>query len=266
MSLRVTILGCGSSGGVPRIGGDWGACDPDNPRNRRRRCSLAVERFDGPVATRVLIDTSPDLRSQLLDAKIPALDAVIYTHDHADHTHGIDDLRPLVIRQRRRIPVHADEATSRTLTTRFGYCFETPDGSIYPPILELNRFSSSETISITGDGGTVAAVPIPVQHGPTPALGFRFGDIAYMPDVSDIPESSVALLEGLDTWIVDALRYTEHVSHFNVEQALGWIDRMKPRRAILTNLHVDLDHATLSAELPDNVGVAHDMLRVEAAR
>lgn len=265
MSLAVTILGCGSSGGVPRVGNDWGACDPHEPRNRRRRCSLLVERADGGGTTRVLVDTSPDLREQLLAAHVDQLDAVVLTHDHADHTHGIDDLRPLVIRHRKRIPVFADDATSNTLDMRFGYCFSSPADSIYPPILELCRFSPDTPLSFTGTGGVIDAIPVPVAHGPMPALGFRFGGIGYVPDVSDIPPASAALLEGLDVLILDALRYKRHISHFNVEQAVEWIGRLKPKRAVLTNLHCDIDYGTLKAELPDNIGVAHDMLRIEAS-
>lgn len=263
IDMTMTLLGCGSSGGVPRVGNDWGACDPGEPRNKRRRCSVLVTQSSSTGTTRVLVDTSPDLREQLLDARVTELDAVVFTHDHADHTHGIDDLRPLVIRNRQRITVHADEATSRTLTMRFGYCFTSPPGSIYPPILDLVTFDTSKPVTVSGAGGDITAIPIPVVHGPTPALGFRFGDTAYVPDVSEIPPSSVDLLQGLDTLVLDALRYTTHVSHFNVEQALACIARLKPRRAILTNLHCDLDYATLRREMPAGVEIAHDMLRIE---
>ncbi|MFN0263655.1 MBL fold metallo-hydrolase [Tepidamorphus sp. 3E244] len=262
MSLVVTILGCGSSGGVPRVGNDWGACDPDEPRNRRRRCSILLERSSANGITRVLVDTSPDLREQLLDARVDALDAVVLTHDHADHTHGIDDLRPLVIRHRRRIPVHADAATCETMRMRFGYCFFAPAGSIYPPILELNEFAHKQRIRIDGAGGAIELVPIPVQHGPTKALGFRIGDFAYVPDVSEIPETSAKLLEDLETLLLDALRYTPHISHLNVEQALDWIARLGPSNAVLTNLHCDIDYATLTDELPKGVTAAHDMMRL----
>ncbi|MBN8920376.1 MAG: MBL fold metallo-hydrolase, partial [Rhizobiales bacterium] len=139
MTFRFTILGCGSSAGVPRLGSGWGACDPNNPKNRRRRCSLLIERFDGDKATRVLIDTSPDLREQLLDAEVNELDGVLYTHEHADHTHGIDDLRAFALYQRRRIDVYLDVPTSLSLHARFGYCFQTPAGSSYPPILHEHR-------------------------------------------------------------------------------------------------------------------------------
>lgn len=272
MSLRVTILGCGSSGGVPRVGGpdgvSWGKCDPQNPKNRRKRCSILVEKADGnrfdasaPV-TRVLVDTSPDLRQQMLSAEVPDLDAVVYTHDHADHIHGIDDLRPFVLSRRAQIDVFADQRTAGILRDRFGYCFAAPEGSIYPPILKLNEFRHDTPLEIGGKAGTITATPIPVEHGPIEALGFRFGNIAYTPDVSAIPASSVPVLEGLDVWIIDALRDTPHVSHFTVETALDWVARMKPARAILTNLHVDLDYGELAARLPDNAEPAFDGLTV----
>lgn len=275
MTLRITILGCGSSGGVPRVGGpdgvNWGRCDPRNPKNRRKRCSILVEmtdghQFDGASAvTRVLVDTSPDLREQMLLATVPDLDAVIYTHDHADHIHGIDDLRPFVLSRRAQIDVFADRRTAASLRDRFGYCFSAPEGSIYPPILSLNEFGHDSALDVTGKAGTIAALPIPLQHGPIEALGFRFGNVAYTPDVSAIPDSSIPALEGLDVWIIDALRDTPHVSHFTVETALDWIARMKPARAILTNLHVDLDYGELAARLPANAEPAFDGLTVLAS-
>lgn len=266
MKLAATILGCGSSAGVPRVAGGWGACDPTNPRNRRRRCSLLVERINADGArTTVLVDTSPDLRAQLLDAEVSWIDGVVVTHDHADHIHGIDDLRPLVIHNRCRIAVHMDAKTAERVVGRFGYCFKSPPGSIYPPILEAGEIRPPKPVAIPGDGGTVYAQPIPQTHGPDTALGFRFGDVAYSADVSDIPEESLELLAGLDVWIVDALRYTPHVSHFNVDGALEWIERLKPRRAVLTNMHVDLDYEELRQRLPDHVTPAYDGMRVEIA-
>jgi len=258
MTLRFTILGCGSSGGVPRIGAMWGKCDPGNPRNRRRRCSALVERIDGGRRTAVLIDTSPDLREQLLDARCEALDGVIYTHDHADHTHGIDDLRMVAYAMKRRIDIYADEVTEQSLVTRFGYCFETPPGSSYAPILASHRISAERPVSIVGAAGAVVATPIPQQHGDMPSLGFRFGRLAYSPDVSELSPASAAMLEGLDVWIVDALRYTAHPSHFNVKQALAWIERLAPKRAILTHMTTDLDYETLRRELPAGVEPAYD--------
>jgi phosphoribosyl 1,2-cyclic phosphate phosphodiesterase len=261
--LRFTILGCGSSGGVPRLGGHWGACDPGEPRNRRRRCSLLVERVTPGGTTRVLVDTSPDMRAQLLDAGVGALDGVVWTHAHADHVHGIDDLRMIVFNLRRRLPVWADAPTSAALRARFGYAFETPPGSSYPPILDLNPMAGP--IAIDGAGGPVRMRPIPVDHGDIPALGLRIGGLVYMPDVNDIPASSEADLEDLDVWILDALRRTPHPSHLSLSDALGWIERAAPRRAVLTNMHVDLDYATVAAETPYHVVPAHDGMVIELA-
>ncbi|WP_342110619.1 MBL fold metallo-hydrolase [Methylobacterium sp. SI9] len=257
-SLTLRILGCGSSGGVPRVGSGWGACDPEDPRNRRRRCSILVERVSGAGRTTLLVDTSPDLREQLLDADVRRLDAVLYTHAHADHTHGIDDLRPLVIAMRGRIPVYADALTRSLLTARFGYCFETPPGSAYPPILDLRELAADSDLSLPGEGGSITVEALPVEHGNEAALGFRFGNAAYMPDVSLIPDASLARLHGLDLLIIDALRDTPHPTHFSVSDALDLIAEVKPRRAVLTNLHTDLDYATLAARLPESIVPAYD--------
>ncbi len=254
--MRATILGCGSSGGVPRLGGRWGACDPANPKNRRRRCSMLIERIGEGGTTRVLIDTTPDMRAQLLDAGVGELDAVAYTHSHADHMHGIDDLRMIVFNTGRRMDVWADEATSRDLMRRFGYAFETPEGSNYPPICNLHRIAGPFTIE--GAGGPVSLTPLPVRHGEIGALGFRIGDLAYLPDVSAIPDGTWPLLEGLSAWVLDALRYKPHPSHVHLERALEWIARAAPKRAVLTNLHIDMDHDTLMRETPDHVTPAHD--------
>ncbi|NEU11349.1 MBL fold metallo-hydrolase [Methylobacterium sp. BTF04] len=261
-SLTLTILGCGSSGGVPRVAYGWGACDPTEPRNRRRRCSLLVERHGEAGATRILVDTSPDLRDQLIGAQVKRLDAVLFTHAHADHTHGIDDVRPLVIHMRQRIPVFADARTRALLELRFGYCFATPPGSEYPPILDMNDLIEGEMMAIAGEGGTVTALPFGMEHGNEPALGFRFGAAAYAPDVSLMPEAAKACLGGLDLLIIDALRETPHPTHYSVSDALALIETVRPRRAILTNLHTDLDYATLARKLPDNVVPAHDGLSV----
>lgn len=263
MTLVATILGCGSSGGVPRVGYGWGVCDPGEPKNRRRRCSILVERKGPAGATRVLVDTSPDLREQLLDADVPDLDGVLFTHSHADHTHGIDDLRPFVIHKRHRIHVWADAGTSADLHDRFGYCFATPPGSEYPPILEEHRVRPGEAITVTGAGGAISAVPFEVQHGSTPALGYRIGAFAYTPDLNDIPDAALALLSGLDLWLVDALRPRPHPSHFSLAEALDWIARLRPRRAVLTNLHSDLDYAQLARDLPAHIKPAFDGMRLE---
>lgn len=263
MSYTATILGCGSSAGVPRVAQGWGACDPSNPKNRRRRCALSVSRSGIAGSTEVVVDLGPDVREQLLDARVMHIDAVLLTHAHADHIHGIDDVRPYVIEQRRLLPVYMDAATSRGVREKFDYIFRTPEGSQYPPLLREHRLVPGEKVALDGPGGPVEALPILFRHGDIDALGFRFGDLAYTPDLSDIPDESQALLEGLDVWIVDALRYRRHPSHLTVAEALRWIDRLKPRRAILTNLHTDLDYATLARELPEGVTPAFDGLTIE---
>jgi phosphoribosyl 1,2-cyclic phosphate phosphodiesterase len=263
MTLTFTILGCGSSMGVPRPALGWGACDPSNPKNRRRRTSLLVERTGPSGTTRLLVDTSPDLREQLLDADIEWLDGVLITHPHADHIHGIDDLRALFVKKRRRLDVYMDEPTSRDVTDRFGYCFQSPPGSEYPPIATEHRIVPGRTIGIDGEGGAISALPVLQQHGPIPSLGFRFGNLAYSCDLNGMPDESLAALSGLDIWIVDALRYTPHPSHFSLADALVWIERVRPKRAVLTNLHCDLDYDVLRRELPANVEPAFDGLRLE---
>jgi phosphoribosyl 1,2-cyclic phosphate phosphodiesterase len=261
--LCFTILGCGSSGGVPRLGGDWGDCDPANPKNRRRRCSLLVERSDSADAsavTRVLIDTSPDMREQLLSAGIGRLDGVVYTHAHADHTNGIDDLRQIVFNIRRRLPVWADAATRDDLLTRFNYAFVQAAGSPYPAILDMNLIDGP--VTITGDGGPVTLSPFRAAHGEMHALGFRIGDLAYLPDVIDIPAESWTHLQGLDIWILDALRRTPHPTHAHLALSLEWIARAQPARAVLTNMHLDMDYDQLCAELPAHIRPAYDGMTI----
>jgi phosphoribosyl 1,2-cyclic phosphate phosphodiesterase len=262
MSLTLTILGCGSSGGVPRPALGWGVCDPNNPKNRRRRCSLLVEKRGEAGTTTVLIDTSPDLREQLLDANVDHVDAVFLTHEHADQTHGIDDLRGVVMRMRRKIPTYLSRSTAKDIMVRFGYCFETPPGSDYPPILEYVGIEEGEERTVTGKGGALTLSAFEVEHGNIPVTGYRFNDIAYTPDLNDIPARSVAALENLDLWIIDALRYTPHPSHFSVADALSWIKRMKPRRAIITNMHSDIDYEVFRRELPEGIVPAFDGMRV----
>ena len=255
-TLTVTILGCGSSGGVPRLGGLWGDCDPTNPKNRRRRCSILLTRSNGQGETRVLIDTSPDLRDQLLDADVGTLDAVVYTHGHADHVHGIDDLRMIVFNTRKMLPVWADPETAVGLRKRFGYIFETPAGSSYPPICELNEIV--QDVTVTGAGGVITLSPFTVSHGEIDALGFRMNDVAYIPDVSGISEAAWSQLQNLDCWIIDALRRSPHPSHSHLEQTLNWIAKVQPKQAVLTNMHNDLDYATVAAETPAHVVPAYD--------
>ncbi|AWB20738.1 MBL fold metallo-hydrolase [Methylobacterium currus] len=264
-TLTLRILGCGSSGGVPRVGYGWGACDPADSRNRRRRCSLLVQRREAESeATTVLVDTSPDLREQLLDAAVTRLDGILFTHSHADHTHGIDDVRPLVIHMRRRIAVHADDVTAELLRARFAYCFASRAGSLYPPILDLHALEAGAPVTVEGPGGPVTATAFTMEHGPEEkALGFRFADAAYAPDVSTMPDAAKAQLRNLDLLIIDALRDTPHPTHFSVPDALALIEEVRPRRAILTNLHTDLDYETLSRRLPPGVVPAYDGLTVE---
>ncbi len=258
--LRATILGCGSSGGVPRIGGIWGDCDPENPKNARSRCSMLLEQIGEAGKTRVLIDTSPDMRHQLLAARIAKLDAVIYTHAHADHVHGLDDLRMIVFNTKQRIPVWADMPTQNDLYARFRYAFVTPDGSNYPPICDMHTIDGDVTIS--GAGGDITLTPLPVQHGQIKALGFRIGGLAYVPDVSEIPDTTWELLAGLDIWVLDALRRKPHPSHVHLERSLEWIDRAAPKRAVLTNMHIDLDYATVAAETADHITPAYDGMQL----
>ncbi|MGB9114796.1 MBL fold metallo-hydrolase [Bradyrhizobium sp.] len=262
MTLSLTILGCGSSAGVPRPALGWGACDPKNPKNRRRRCSLLAERRGDHGITRIVIDTSPDLREQLIDAHVDHIDAVFLTHEHADQTHGIDDLRSVVMHQRRRIPVYLNQSTAKDIMHRFSYCFVSPPGSEYPPILTQHSIEAGESRTIEGKGGVVVMSAFLLQHGNIPALGYRIGDAAYTPDVNDIPQASWPLLENLELWIIDGLRYTGHPSHFSVNDALAWIDRFKPRRAIITNMHSDLDYEVLRQSLPPQIIPAYDGMRL----
>jgi phosphoribosyl 1,2-cyclic phosphate phosphodiesterase len=268
MSLEITILGCGSSTGVPRIGGpdgagDWGACDPSNPKNRRRRCSILVRQQSADSLTTVLVDTSPDLREQLLDAHCAHIDGVLMTHDHADQTHGFDDLRAVAYRMRRRVDVYSDRPCLGHLRQKFGYTFDTPPGSGYPPIVTANEIEAGRRFEIVGDGGAVPVTAFLQDHGGIHSLGYRIGGVAYSSDVNGLPEDSFAALDDLDLWIVDALRYAPHPTHANVETTLAWIARVRPRRAILTNLHMDLDYETLRRELPAGVEPAYDGMRIE---
>ncbi len=262
-SLRFTVLGCGASPGVPRIDGSWGACDPNNPRNRRRRCALLVQRFDGEAHTDVLVDTGPDLREQMITTGLKSLDGVLYSHDHADHTHGIDDLRILAFNKRKLIDLYFDAPTAAIVQRRFDYCFATPEGSSYPPIVKGHLIEPGRETIIDGAGGPIHTLPFRQLHGDIQSIGFRFGGLAYSSDLHGVPDESLPLLEGLDVWMLDALRYKPHPSHFSVEQALEWIARVKPRRAILTHLHMDLDYETLRAELPDGVEPAYDGMQLE---
>jgi phosphoribosyl 1,2-cyclic phosphate phosphodiesterase len=220
---------------------------------------LLIQRFENNNVTNVLIDTTPDMRQQLLDAKIGKLDAVIYTHEHADHLHGLDDLRMIVINMQKRLPVFASKQTKNSILERFGYAFKTPKGSPYPPILDMNDLT--ETLEIQGAGGPIKFTSFDVDHGNILVSAIKVNDVLYTPDISTVRNDTE--LRDLDYWILDSLRYKPHPSHVNLEQALGLIDRYKPKKAILTNLHVDLDYLTLLNETPDNVVPAHDGLQIK---
>lgn len=269
--LRATILGCGSSGGVPRPDGDWGACDPANPKNRRRRCSLLIEgaatreAFDTSPVTRIVIDTSPDLREQALSAGITTLDAVLLTHDHADQTHGMDDVRPYALRARRRMPVYMSAETRASIVKRFAYAFIQREGSAYPAILDARPIPEwGDVFEIDGPGGTIAIQAFEVGHGKINATGYRFGPFAYTPDVNAVPEAAFNVIENASLWIVDALRDTPHPTHATVADALVWLERSGVRQGVLTNLHVDLDYDALRARLPEGVSAAYDGRRFTA--
>jgi phosphoribosyl 1,2-cyclic phosphate phosphodiesterase len=263
--LEVTILGCGSSGGVPRADGNWGACDPADPRNRRTRCSMMLRRpTEAPPDqwTTVVVDASPEFRLQTAAAGALRLDGLVMTHDHADQAHGIDDIRAFAIRQRARMTCHADESTGETLLRRFGYIFNGEKD--YPAICNLVRIPPhGEAWSIGGPTGAIPVVSFDQDHGQVRSVGYRFGPVAYSSDVLELPESAFEALQGLDLWIVDALRYAPHPTHAHVDRALGWIERVRPRHAILTDLHIDLDYAELKGRLPKGVEPAYDGMRLE---
>lgn len=244
--MKVTILGCGTSGGVPKMPLHWGDCDPANPKNRRRRASILIEQGD----TTLLVDTSPDLREQMLSANVQKLDAVFYTHDHADHTHGIDDLRGFFQQTRKKLPIYGDEATLHTLKQRFSYIFQSVEG--YPSIARGHTIKGNTKV------GSIVVQPFEQIHGNSISLGFRFGDIAYSTDLNALPESAFEMLKGVKVWIVDALRHKPHPTHTHLAQTLEWIERVKPERAILTHMTWDLDYEKLKAMLPDGVEPAFD--------
>ncbi|MDB5623815.1 MAG: phosphoribosyl 1,2-cyclic phosphodiesterase [Devosia sp.] len=263
--LIATILGCGSSGGVPRVGNVWGDCDPTEPRNRRRRCALLIEGWSQGSAqpTRILIDTGPDLREQLLDAEVDRLDAVFYTHEHADHTHGIDDLRVLALHNRRRVDVFFTAECGQRVREAFGYCFATPEGGDYPPILNAHEIAAGETLTIDGPGGSIAIEAFAQVHGNIDSLGFRVGGFAYSCDLSAIPAQSFAAVSELELWVIDALRPAPHPSHLSLPETLELIEHFAPRGAVLTNLHIDLDYRATEACTPANVTPALDGMRID---
>lgn len=261
--MRFTILGCGSSPGVPRITGDWGACDPANPKNRRRRASLLVERIaeDGGKTT-VVIDTGPDFRDQMITSNVRQLDGVVYTHSHADHIHGIDDLRGFWLEQKRRIDVYADAFSLQRLRESFGYCFEKPADSAYPAIVLAHEITHGEAFELSGNGGTIRFQPLTQIHGSILSLGFRIGNFAYCSDVSDFPPATVDELRNLDALVIDALQYRPHPSHLSLDESLAWIERLTPKQAILTHMHTPLDYDAVAAALPVGVEPGFDGLTV----
>ncbi len=248
--MKMIMLGSGTSSGVPRIGGDWGVCDPGNLKNRRRRVSILVE----AGSTRLLVDTGPDLREQLLDANVGWLTAVLFTHDHADHCHGIDDLRAIFHNARVEIDCYMDRATRASLRTRFSYVFSGRAG--YPPTARAHLLSNELHL------GDIVVRPFLQKHGPVHSMGYRFEAdgkaIAYSTDTSGFPDDSWPLLEDLDLWVVDALRRNPHPTHSHLSQTLEWIERAQPAEAWLTHMDQSMDHDTLMAELPDRVSPGHD--------
>lgn len=263
-TLEVTVLGCGSSGGVPRADGEWGVCDPANPKNLRTRCALLVRRLgEGPQdpATTVLVDASPELRIQTARAGVKRVDAVLLTHDHADQVHGLDDVRAFYQRQRARIPCWMDAATDRTMMRRFGYIFEGEGG--YPAICDRHLIPRHGAAwEVDGPTGAIPVTTFDQDHGGVRSVGYRFGGVAYSSDVVGLDEAAFEALADLDVWIVDALRRKPHPTHAHLDLALEWIARVKPRRAILTNMHIDLDFDQLRAELPAGVEPAYDGLAI----
>lgn len=261
--LRVTILGCGSSPGVPRITGDWGACDPANPRNRRRRASALVQRISAEGVTTAVIDCGPDFREQMLSAEVGRIDGIVITHPHADHIHGIDDLRGYFLSGHRRVRVYADDASFERIEDAFRYCFETPPGSLYDPIARRIRIAAGTPFEIEGPGGLLHLLPFAQVHGSIESLGFRVGPVAYCSDVSDFPPSAVEAIGGAEHVIIDALQYRPHPSHLSLQQATDWISRLKVPAATLTHMHTPLDYETLCRDLPSHIRPGHDGLVLE---
>jgi phosphoribosyl 1,2-cyclic phosphate phosphodiesterase len=250
--MKITILGCGSSGGVPLITGDWGACNPNNPKNRRRRASILIQ----VAGKNILIDTSPDLREQLLAAGVWNIDLVLYTHDHADHIGGMDDLRQIYMKTQRSIPVYADTATLTHLKKTYSYIFTTLD-TLYPAFLE------GREIEGIIDFEAIQIIPFLQHHGHRSSLGFRIGDFAYSTDLIDMPEESYRMLQGLKLWIVDCLRDEPHVSHAHFDQTICMIERIQPERAILTHMTHSLDYDELRSRLPPGIEPAYDGMVLE---
>jgi phosphoribosyl 1,2-cyclic phosphate phosphodiesterase len=257
------MLGCGGSQGVPTAAGEWGACDPANPLNRRLRVSVLIETADASGDTRrFVIDTSPDFREQMIRAGVDALDGVLFTHAHADHLHGIDDLRSFNRRQKRKIPIYAAPATMAEVRQRFGYVLAEPApgvASFYKPMLEPHEIAGP---FLAAEG--VEILPFEQDHGFTTTLGFRIGDFAYSTDFVRLDETALTVLQGVDTWIVDCVRIAPaHPTHCHLEQTLHWLDRVRPRRAILTHMDPSCDYAALKTLLPQNAEPGFDGLVIE---
>lgn len=267
---RATILGCGSSGGVPRINGDWGICDPANPKNRRTRCSLLIERWEGDIdppredkRTIILIDTSPDLREQILRTDIQHIDAVFFTHEHADQSHGIDDLRAIAYTMRKLIPTYMNAVTESDLFVKFRYIFEIPDGRNHPPILDKKpNISNGNITKISGPGGSIDVAAFDVSHGDANALGFRIGPFGYAPDAHELSETGYEALNGVECFIADALRYHTHPTHAHADKALSWLAELAVPHGVLTNLHIDMDYDILNKELTGRHEPAYDGMRI----
>jgi phosphoribosyl 1,2-cyclic phosphate phosphodiesterase len=248
--MKLTILGCGTSGGVPKMPEYWGACNPNNPKNRRLRASVMVESAE----TRLVIDTTPDFRQQMLNTEVKSLDGVFYTHDHADHVHGIDDLRGFYQNTREKLPVYADEQTLQTLRHRFDYIFQSKNG--YPAMC------SGKLVKGVTRVGDIEMIPFEQGHGGGISLGYRFGDMAYSTDLDRMTEAGFEALQGVKVWVVDALRYEPHQSHSHLAQTLEWIERVSPEQAILTHMTWDMDYETLLDELPAGVVPAYDGMTI----
>lgn len=261
---KFTLLGCGSSPGVPSIAGGWGACDPKNSKNRRQRAAFLIEQFSSNGGkTTVLVDTGPDLRTQMIAANIAHIDGVLYTHWHADHLHGIDDLRGFAQRGKKLVDIYAEQETLDRINFAFGYCLKKPTGSEYPPILNGNLISDlKQPIVISGEGGDIPILPLRQIHGSINSLGFKIGNLAYCSDVSDFPLETQSHLKGLKTLIIDCLQYKRHPSHLSLEQVLDWDKILKPERMILTHMHVPLDYETVMNETPSHVEPGYDMLEL----
>lgn len=259
MSIKITILGCGGAGGVPSLSEGWGACDPRNPRNARRRPSILVA--DGH--TTVLVDASPDVRQQLLDAGTCRLDGVLFTHAHADHIHGLDDLREVNRVIRGPLGVYADAETLRELETRFGYAFQgiAPGEPIFRPWLVAHDIG--ETLTETFIVKTLQVRAFRQDHGFSSTLGFKFGDAVYSTDVVDLPEAAKELIRGAKLWIVGAIGTAPHPTHAHLEKALGWIAELKPRRAVITHMGPKLDYDAVNARCPVGVTAAYDGMVIE---